>query len=142
MCVRTTSRRAAEHTSIRSLITSAIETKLRPNPRELWRIQNLWDAIELMAATRRLGARRVQVRVPFIQMSKESVRLSLSSLLSPSRLLKKILGEGSVPSPTSFLRAFSRNLYARIADFLAFGHTSPRTYAEGTTARFLIRTRL
>jgi len=37
-----------------------------------------------MAATRRLGARRVQVRVPFIQMSKESVRLSLSSLLSPS----------------------------------------------------------
>ena len=59
-----------------------------------------------------------------------------------SRLLKKILGEGSVPSPTSFLRAFSRNLYARIADFLAFGHTSPRAYAEGTTARFLIRTRL
>jgi len=68
---------------------------------------------------------------------KLAIRLYFSS-----RLLKKILGEGSVPSPTSFLRAFSRNLYARIADFLAFGHTSPRTYAEGTTARFLIRTRL
>jgi len=57
-----------------------------------------------------------------------------------SRLLKKILGEGSLSSSTSFLRAFSRSLYARIANFLAFGHTSPRVYAEGTTAKFLIRT--
>ena len=57
-------------------------------------------------------------------------------------MLKKILGEGSSPSPTSFLRAFSWSLYARIAVLLAFGHTSPRAYAEGTTARFLIRTRL
>jgi hypothetical protein len=40
------------------------------------------------------------------------------------------------------LRALSRNLCTRIADLLAFGHTSPGTYAEGTTARFLIRTRL
>ena len=31
---------------------------------------------------------------------------------------------------------------ARIPDFLAFGHTSSRICAEGTTARFPIRTRL
>src|SRR5277367_46199 len=29
-------------------------------------------------------------------------------------------------------------VYARIADLLASEHTSPRAYAEGTTARFLI----
>jgi hypothetical protein len=65
-----------------------------------------------------------------------------SASTHPSRLLKKILGEGSSPSPTSVLSAFSRSLYARIADLLAFEHTSPRDYAEGTTAKFLIRTRL
>ena len=73
---------------------------------------------------------------------KRSTARTEDTVVNSSRLLKKILGEGSLPSPTSFLRAFSRNLYARIADFLAFGHTCPRTYAEGTTARFLIRTRL
>ena len=42
-----------------------------------------------------------------------------------SRLMKKILSEGSSPSPTSFLWAFSRSVDARIADLLASGHTSP-----------------
>jgi len=47
------------------------------------------------------------------------------SRLPSNRLLKKILGEGTSPSPTSLLRAFLWSLYARIADFPAFGHTSP-----------------
>ena len=42
------------------------------------------------------------------------------------RLLKKILGEGSSPSPTSFLRAFSwSSRMPESTDLLAFGHTSP-----------------
>ena len=69
-----------------------------------------------------------------------SVRGALGQPASLPR--QKILGEGSSPSPRSFLRAFSWGVYARIADLLASEHTSPRAYAEGTTARFLIRTRL
>ena len=33
-------------------------------------------------------------------------------------------------------------LCARIGDFSSSGHTPPRSYAEGTTARFRIRTKL
>jgi hypothetical protein len=71
------------------------------------------------------------------------VRICEGALGQPASLPRqKILAESSLSSPTSFLRVFSGNVYARIADLLAFGHTSPRVYAEGTTARFLIRTRL
>lgn len=56
--------------------------------------------------------------------------------------MKKILGEDSSPSTDELFTGIFAESATRSADFLAFGHTSPCTYAEGTTARFLIRTRL
>ena len=74
--------------------------------------------------------------------AQDSTTAAQNAVTQSSRLMKKILGEDSSPPPTTFLRAFSRSLHARIADLLASEHTSPSAYTEGTIARFLIRTRL
>jgi hypothetical protein len=56
---------------------------------------------------------------------------------------KRYSVKASQPGQEAYVKHFRGVPYARIAGFLAFGHTSPQTYAEGTaSSRFLIRTKL